>query len=417
MKVAIATWGSRGDFQPYLALAQAFQRAGHEVRLGAWRRREYAEAAARHDIPFVPLGPDMDREVVNRIGGEVLGQGDPVRQVRLIIETLLLPGLEASFEDALPLGRWADVIVGHFLQPAARMVAERLGRPFVTGTVDPSQLATRCYPPGFLPNLGARANGALWRLAFAFLNAGTRDGINRARARLGLPPIADYYGDGFYSPALNLVAASRHVVAEPADWAPRHRLTGYWFVEGVPWTPPPAVADFVLRAPRPIAIGFGSMPSRDSAADTRLLIEAVRLSGVRAIVEPGWADLASADLPPTMLRAAGVPHAWLLGRVAAVVHHGGAGTTAATFRAGVPSVIVPHVFDQFYWADRARRLGVAPRAVPRRKLTAARLGEAIARAVGDAAMRERAAALGAALRREDGAAVAVALVEEYARQA
>jgi UDP:flavonoid glycosyltransferase YjiC (YdhE family) len=340
-----------------------------------------------------------------------------VRQVRLIVDGLLLPGLEQTYEDALPLGEWADVVVGHFLQPAARMVAERLARPFVSGTLDPSQLATRCHPPEKLPNLGGTGNRLLWKLSFAVLNAGTRDGINRVRVRVGLPPLADYYGDDFYGPALNLVAVSRLVVAEPTDWVPRHRMTGYWFLREERWEPPSSVAEFLSREPRPIAIGFGSMLTEDSVALTQLLIGAVRRSGVRAVIEPGSAGLAGGELPPTMLRVTDVPHAWLFDQVSAVVHHGGAGTTAATLRAGVPSVVVPHVFDQFYWAARTRRLGVGPRAVPRRRLTEEGLASAISLAVGDTALRERAAALGAQIRGEDGPAEAIRLVESYARAA
>ncbi|HUX86870.1 MAG TPA: nucleotide disphospho-sugar-binding domain-containing protein, partial [Chloroflexota bacterium] len=179
------------------------------------------------------------------------------------------------------------------------------------------------------------------------------------------------------------------------------------------WIPPPEVEAFVNREPRPISIGFGSMLSDDSRGLTGLLVEAVRQAGVRAIIDPGWAGLGIEDLPSTVLCVPGVPHYWLYPRVAAAIHHGGAGTTAAAFRAGTPAVIVPHILDQVTWADQAFDLGVSSRPVRRRDLTPERLAEAITVAVNDPGVRKRASDLGEAIRQEDGVGTAVQLVEGH----
>jgi sterol 3beta-glucosyltransferase len=412
MRVAIVTWGSRGDFQPYLALALAFARAGHDVRLAGWRRDDYAAAAAERGIPYTPLGAGHEQRVIADLARRPDFTFDAFRLLNVIVNDLLLPGLEQMYAECLPLADWADVVIGHSMQPAARMAADKLRRSFVSGTIDPSQVPSRYSPPGVLPNLGPRANRLLWRLLRPAFG-GWLAGVNRVRHGAGLAPLRDPFDDGLFAPALNLVAASPRLLATPPDWPPRHVLTGYWFLEQPDYAPPSEVAAFVARMPRPVAIGFGSMPSVDGAALTRLLVDAAERAGVRAVLDPGWAGLGG-DLPPTILDAAGVPHAWLFRHVGAVVHHGGAGTTAAAFRAGAPQVIVPHVFDQFYWARLARRLGVAPPPVARRALTPERLARAIRVAVGDSAMRERAARIGKALRGEEGAGTAVRLVEAHA---
>ncbi|HLH74545.1 MAG TPA: nucleotide disphospho-sugar-binding domain-containing protein [Chloroflexota bacterium] len=400
MKVAIVTWGSRGDYQPYLALAQGFLRRGHQVMLGAPQYPGFAEAADAQGVPFASLGPMV--------------QNKPIHEAITALLTVMgdESALRQMYDQCLELARWADILVCHFFQPAGRMAAETLGRPFVTGTIVPFQIPSRYYPPFKLPAQGRWINRLSWVVVCAVLNAYCRR-VNTVRRQVGLPSLPNLAGDGLYSPELNLVAASRFVTPAPPDWPSRHRLTGYWYLERPEWTPPPEVDAFVNREPRPIAIGFGSMLSDDSRSLTQLLVEAVRRSGMRAIIDPGWAGLGSEDLPSTVLCVAGVPHYWLFPRVVAAVHHGGAGTTAAAFRAGIPSVIVPHILDQETWADLAFQLGVSPRPVPRRDLTPERLAEAIGIAVSNPEIRKRATELGEAIRQEDGVGTAVQLVETY----
>jgi UDP:flavonoid glycosyltransferase YjiC (YdhE family) len=157
------------------------------------------------------------------------------------------------------------------------------------------------------------------------------------------------------------------------------------------------------------------MPLRDPRRVTETVLDALRDSGQRGILHAGWADLGGGALPPSVLQVDYVPYHWLFPRVAAVVHHGGSGTTASGLRAGVPSLVVPFVFDQFFWGRRVAALGVGPRPVPYRRLSPARLAGAIGEAVADTGMRRRAEALGARIRAEDGVAAAVRIVDRYLR--
>jgi UDP:flavonoid glycosyltransferase YjiC (YdhE family) len=194
-------------------------------------------------------------------------------------------------------------------------------------------------------------------------------------------------------------------------------VTGYWFLEPRDeWTPPPALEAFLEAGSPPVYVGFGSMSSRDPEETADLVMEALARTGQRAVLLSGWSGLQKTDVPDSMFMLEPVPFAWLFPRVAAVVHHGGAGTTAAGLRAGVPSVVIPFFGDQFFWGACVTRLGAGPEPVPRKKLTAERLANAIQQAVSDPTVAERAADVGAKIRAEDGVAGAVAVVEEFEKR-
>ena len=204
----------------------------------------------------------------------------------------------------------------------------------------------------------------------------------------------------------------------PRPWSNRtsHRLTrlALWLTvragaDG--WRPDPDLKAFLAAGPPPVYIGFGSMGTDDPAATARLVLDATVAAGVRAIVRRGWARLLAADPPASVHFVESVPHAWLLPHVAAAVHHGGAGTTAASLRAGVPTVIVPFHGDQFFWARRVQELGAGPAPITRRRLTVERLAAALVAATSDPALRGRAAALGERIRAEDGIGDAMRWIE------
>ncbi len=208
---------------------------------------------------------------------------------------------------------------------------------------------------------------------------------------------------------------SAHVVPRARDWPDWHHITGYWFLDDTnDWSPPTRLVDFLSDGPKPVYIGFGSMSGRTAQQLVDLAIEAVQLTGQRAILLGGWAQAHERDLPDSIYAIESAPHAWLFSQMAAVVvHHGGAGTTAAGLRAGVPSVLTPFFGDQPYWGRRVHALGVGPRPIMRKDLTAQRLAGAITQAVTDEAMRCRAAQLGEQIRAEDGIAAAVAIITQH----
>ena len=210
---------------------------------------------------------------------------------------------------------------------------------------------------------------------------------------------------GSYSPIIS---------PKPDDWGKNIYLTGYWFLDPpANWQPPPTLMNFNNAGAPPVYIGFGSMANRSPQKTTQLVVDALARTGQRGILAAGWGGLDQTLLPDTIFALDSVPHTWLFPRMAAIIHHGGAGTTAAGLRAGLPSMLVPHMGDQHFWAKRVEELGVGPQSIPRRKLTAERLANAITIATKDQDMQARAAALGERIRAEDGVGRAIEIIEDF----
>jgi sterol 3beta-glucosyltransferase len=232
------------------------------------------------------------------------------------------------------------------------------------------------------------------------------------RETLRLPPQSARQNAAAWHGQPVLLGYSPQVVPHPADWPPNVHTTGYWFLDDDPgWVPPPQLLEFLAAGERPVCIGFGSVVGSQREAWQRLLLEAVSRSGRRAVLLAGWAGLGGEQLPPNVLGLEAAPHDWLFPRMAAVVHHGGAGTTAAALRAGVPQVVVPHLADQPFWGAQVQRLGVGPRPIPRPKLTVENLSAAIQTASTNYDMLVRALQLSEIIKREDGVGAAVARLD------
>jgi UDP:flavonoid glycosyltransferase YjiC (YdhE family) len=238
------------------------------------------------------------------------------------------------------------------------------------------------------------------------------------KQRLGLPPWRSYqhmYGAARATGTPWLFGYSPSVLPKPPDWEDYHHVTGYWFLDPpAAWQPPPELLRFLDAGPPPVYVGFGSIVGMDPQHVTGLVQQALAQTGQRGVLLTGWGGLTRETAPDNLCFVDEVPHAWLFPRMAAVIHHGGAGTTGAALRAGVPSLLTPLVGDQHTWAAHVDRLGVGPRVGGLRQLTAEKLAGAIHSAITDAGLRARAAALGEKIRAEDGVGAAVAIIERHA---
>ena len=203
------------------------------------------------------------------------------------------------------------------------------------------------------------------------------------------------------------------VLPPPTDWGDSVHVTGYWFLEPpAEWAPPADLVHFLQSGPPPVYIGFGSMVNSKPEETTKLVLQALARTGQRGVLSAGWGGLQQADLPETVFMIGSIPFSWLFPQMAAVVHHGGAGTTSIGLWAGIPAIVTPFMGDQPFWGQRVYELGVGPKPIPRRRLTIDRLAEAIRCAVTDTAMQQAAASLGERIRAEDGIARAVAVIEQ-----
>jgi sterol 3beta-glucosyltransferase len=299
--------------------------------------------------------------------------------------------------------------------------AEKLKIPLLQAYVFPFT-PTTAFPallfPQFISKLGGHVNRLSHHLFRQVMWQGCRSGDRLMRQQVLNLPSAPFWGtyhSEYFQRYPILYGFSPSVIPKPSDWQNTH-VTGYWFLdEASDWTPPAALLDFLQTGSLPVYVGFGSMGSRNPEQTADLVLKAIALTGQRAILQSGWGGLSKADLPDTVLMVDSIPHSWLFPRVAAVVHHGGAGTTAAGLRAGVPTIVIPFFGDQPFWGRRVAELGVGLAPISRQQLTAERLAEAIHQAVTDRLMRQRAAELGAKIQAEDGLANAVAIVHKIAR--
>jgi UDP:flavonoid glycosyltransferase YjiC (YdhE family) len=319
--------------------------------------------------------------------------------------------------DAWDASQDADAVMSSFTSDTyALAIGEKRDIPVISAPLQPAMITTRdgrVMPNAPLPRRVSRVNEWFGRILiepFPWRIYGKH--VNAFRREIGLAPQSSRQNAAARRRMTVIHGFSRHVVPRPADWPANFHISGYWFLdEGSDWEPSTELADFVASDRPPVCIGFGSMIGRNAEGTTRLLVEAIRKSGERAVLLAGWAKMGSQALPPGVMVLASAPHDWLYRRMAAVVHHGGAGTTAAGLSAGVPNIIIPHMVDQPYWGRRVRALGVGPDPLPRHRLTATALAGAIRKAVSDEAMQRRASILAARIRGEDGLASAVAVVE------
>lgn len=426
MKILVLTIGTRGDVQPLIALAAGLAARGHAVTVCTSVR--YVDVVTRCGLRFAPLSDDLIALVETPEGRRTIaGTGGVVSRLRGASD---LVGRSLQIQRDLFRDGWAaarelepDVILCHPKMSIGIHYAERLSIPALVTPLFPLFDPTSAYPAPGLPSLRfGRRTAALYNrmshralkrtigLAGRWLFASWRASVGLPR----LPLLADVLqrGDGATVPLLN--GWSRHVVPDPGDSRIDARQTaGFWFLErDGAWQPDERLRAFLERGDRPVFIGFGSMSGTDPARTTDHVLEALDRAGLRGVLAAGWGGLRADALPATALMLDEAPHDWLFERVSAVVHHGGAGTTAAGLRAGRPSVICPFFGDQPFWAARVRALGAGPPPVPQRRLTAERLARALRQAVDSDSIRQNAADLGSLLRHEHGVATAAEFVEK-----
>jgi sterol 3beta-glucosyltransferase len=401
MRVTVLIVGSRGDVQPLLAFGLGLARAGHEVRVAAFPGFEQQVSAV--GLEFAPLAEGRssrggasaeDRRLLER------GSRRTPAWVGFMKDARSVAGQRLA--DALAACAGAEAIVTNELALLLGwQVSEHIGAKLVR--------ARLCPPPRMAQRPIARVlRQAAWLLMRRMLGS--------ARGDAGLPalPLREPLGQLDAQRTLELYAFSPAVVPEPIRAGPWTHLTGYWFLESVlDPDPPEGLLRFLAEGPPPVCVGFGSMVDADPAGTSELAIQALQRAGQRGVLIRGQHGFGDVELPEEVFAVDAISHDWLFERCSAVVHHGGAGTTAAALRAGLPSVAVPHMIDQYAWGRAIHELGAGPPPIPRRKLSVQRLQEAIAAAATDRGMRERAVAIGERIREEDGIERAVEVFQRH----
>ncbi len=401
MKAVLVTYGSRGDVQPLMALGLALKAAGHEVLFAG--PPEQARRVEGCGCPFSPLGANVEAFL------EMAPDSHTFRAA-IVFARFLRQEIQSQFAQLPAIIRGADVVLGASLIFAAPTVAESLGVPFRFIAFCPQALPSSQHPSMLVRN----HNLPRWlnRFSWWFTNKCDifhfKGIINRKRCFLGLKPVRNIWRHLLGS---RVIVASDEILGHvPRDVEQDYVQTGYFHLHQTGGLSA-GLERFLASGPPPVFAGFGSMSSEHPGETARMVLSACRSAGQRVILSPGWGKPGHMEAQQDCYVVGDTPHVPLFPRLAAVVHHGGSGTTATAARAGVPQIIIPHIFDQYYWANRIYRAGLGPQPISRSRMTSGRLCAAIRECVSDTTTRQRARQVAGIIKGCDSLGKAVTVVE------
>ena len=410
MKITILTYGSRGDVQPFLPLSIRLMEEGHSVKLAAPLR--FKNFVEEHGIYFVALAGDPE-DLSRRLNNAGHNFAKLLRELTnhaIEIGADVWRQTEAACEDA-------DLILHTFTHAVgAHTLACEKNIPDIHIQIFPMFTPTGDYPNVTLPGCRSRSLNRLTHKLSAKVTWWTSQmGFERVRRRAGLSKRKLYWpfdDDPLRARTPILCAWSPSLLPASADWPPRVHITGYYFFpEDHSYQPPVELLSFLEGGDAPVCITFGSMVNREKERIDRIVRESLKKTANRGLILSGWGGVKSLS-SDDVLYLESAPHAWLLPRCKMLVHHGGAGTTAAGLRAGIPNIVIPFMADQPFWGRRVHAVGVAPRPIPVRDLSVENLTRAMAEADG-AEIRKRAQAVGQRICSEDGIGETIKYIEKY----
>ncbi len=393
MRVTLVACGSRGDVQPMLALALGLQRAGHQALLTV--PPDFVDWAGAFDCPVRALGPGFR-------GNPDMRDAGPRSLARFTKAEV-----SSEIRDLPEIARGSDLVVATGLAFGAGSVAEHLGVPYRLVTFAPLAMMGTDKDPLWMAAAG--------RLARVVANATLRGVLNRGRSTLGLPPLRDVMAS--WSGVRPISATDRALTILPDGATPNAVQTAYMHLRQ-PGTLAPEIREFLASGPKPVYVGFGSLPIADPGKLARMLDEVSAALQRRLVVLTKGFSLDRLSGNRRCLVITEAPLEQIFPCVAAVVHHGGSGTVATAARAAVPQIVAPQMSDQFQWANLVARLGLGPRVGPLRTLSARKLSAAITECLSNPSVADRAREVAAALAGgPDGVALTVKLLEDDCRRA
>jgi sterol 3beta-glucosyltransferase len=415
MTITVLAVGSQGDVQPYLALAVGLKNEGYDVKFAA--NSNFAGLAASYNLEFFSIQMDSYEFTRNSQTQSWL-DAESIPSLILSTNRVIRPMLAGIMADVFAACEGSDAVIYHsYALPFVHYFCQQLNIPSIPASLHP--MPTRSYP-AILSNMTRSPSKALNLLTHLL--------VHQISWQVFLPVVRKHWNGKIALPFIGpyrdllkgqgpVLCGYSPVVLPISEDLPQHvSITGYWFLDPHPnWQPDPALTEFIKSTPKPIYIGFGSMgnPAKNEITG-KIILKALAKTGQRAILSTGWSGLGTDQpLPKNVFLIKNTPHRWLFPQMAAIVHHGGAGTTGAALSAGVPSLIIPHFGDQYYWGRRVAELGVGPEPIERKKLSAERLVAALSTALHDSGMREQAASLGAKISAENGVGKAVEIIRKY----
>ena len=413
MKALIVTLGSRGDVQPYVALGKALVARGHAVTICTCRtfegliRDNGIEYAHMNDGFVELLESDQGRDALNNLNGiwgGIKGMIKLLKRAGPIQRETIADAWQATCSVH------PDIIISHAKTYWTEEFAATLDIPVITAPLFPHLAPTADFPFLGFPK---------WKLG-GWYNKFTYGVVAFLQNRLGGKYVREWREANnieivpeHIKPSAIMYGYSRHIAPVASDWPDRVVMTGFWFLDQQQaWKPPASLASFLKEGSSPVYFGFGSMADKAAERKTKIIVEALSVLGLRGVFATGWGGLAAENLPNTIYKLEAAPHDWLFPQMAAIVHHGGAGTTGAALRSGKPNIICPFFGDQYFWGEQVATEKVGSAAIPQKKLTVDKLVRALREVLNSEEIQTNAALMGAKIEAEDGTMQAVKFIEE-----
>jgi UDP:flavonoid glycosyltransferase YjiC (YdhE family) len=414
MKIGIQTWGSNGDVRPLLALADGLQKAGHHVTLvvSSIDNQSYASICQQLDIGYrqIPEHIDFPMEDFAQRSCKM----NPLQWLRALLDEAFFPNEQAIFDAAQTLVAENDCVIGHHFLYPLKLAALLDNKPFYSVTFCHAAIADPLLPPFGFPYLGRYLNPMSWQLLDTIFNWVLKQPLTRLWREAGQIPPANMLSELLTSQQLNLVAVDPLFCRGSERWPAFHQPCGFLNLSEDEryWHWPDDLLAFLDSGPAPVYMTFSSLQQAVPEWSMNLFLSAVEQSGCRAIIQTSLPSFPAGSQRDNVYFIGKHPHQPVFKRCAAVVHHGGAGTTHTATRSGCPSVVVPFMDEQLFWARQLQALGLAGNPLPAKRVTANRLAQGIQNILGNSHYYNIAQQQSGGMQKQDGVGKAVALLSE-----
>ena len=414
MKIGLQTWGTEGDFTPFLALANGLANAGHQVKL-AYTSIDWRDYSIRNDNDQIELIRANGNVQVSSEFNPYAIEAKPgsFKEYSTLLENYFEPYTEAMYDASSELCQECDLVIGHAVCHTLLTASQKFNVPRISLVLTPLVVRSDNASPIGL-QLGNILNSFLWNVGGLVATQQWFKTGKAIRKREGLPAIKSLQKEVFTSDLLTIVAASENLVPRQPDWKENIQVTGFLNLpESKEEELPKDLQIFLGNGEPAIYMTFGSCMQYDLETSTKLLIEAAELSGNRAIIQSDWQKL-NLTTGPNVYQAERLPHNLIFPKCETIIHHGGAGTTQAALLAGKPAVVVPHGFDQVYWAEHLNKMGVATKPILKTRATSKSIADSLKQLETEKHFHQKASDIGQQMRSEDGARKTISLIEKLA---
>ena len=415
MKIGIQTWGSNGDIRPLIALANGLQKKGHTVTLAVTSldNRNYSEECSAFNIRYqqIPEQVYFDLEAF----AEQSFRMNAAQWLVALLDTAFFPYEDVIYQTSKQLVADNDLVIGHHFLYPLKIAALKQNKPCYSVTFCHAAIPSLKHPPFRLPSLGSLLNPLQWHLMIFIFDVLLKKKLTRLWNAENLPKIDHVLTDLLSSDQLNLIAVDPVFCPENHDWSPQHHSCGFLNlpVGNDNWQIGNDLQHFLDTGPAPVYMTFGSLQQAVPEWSMDLFIKATHLAGCRAIIQTSSERYPANTQQGNLFFIGRHPHQALFTHCAAIVHHGGAGTTHSASLCGKPSVVIPFMDEQLFWAQSLKNLGLAPKPLLARKANEKQLASRIKIVLSDTSYLKNAEKIGLEISLQQGVKNAVDLIEQF----